>query len=157
MPELTIFILDADHDHAESITDLFKNDSFNLRILKSLTDIANELSLQLPILCLISYPTLLDAEREQVIRLFKTLKEVEVVVYNVPEDATNRLAFYDLGARRVYDTSHSLEEIYFSLRWLLRTLLGGNSQEVQHSQGKLEDFPLQTLIPLFARENAPAY
>ena len=152
MEKKQIYILESAQEQAELLISKIEEDGYEGQVFSAVKDLAKEFSAVSPALTLMDYPTLLHAEREDVIKLFQSAKDHEIVLYNVPEDASRRLAFYELGARRVYDSSHSLDEIYISLQWLLRAIVEEEKKQLQHSQGSLEDMPLHTLIPLLASE-----
>ena len=147
-----IFVLDNDESQTEILFNLIGEDLYEGRLFNSIDDLTTVVSEQIPAISLIDYHTLLKADREKVIRLFQIMKNQEISVYNVPEDAARRLAFYELGARRVYDSGHSLEEMYFSLRWLMRMVTDEDNVLHQNSHGNIEDLPLDVLIPVFASE-----
>ncbi len=152
MTNKKIFILDNDKNQTEILFNLIAEDHYEGRLFNSIEDLTAAFSDQIPALSLIDYHSLLKADRQQVIRLFQIMKDQEISVYNVPEDAARRLAFYELGARRVYDSGHSLEEMYFSLRWLMRIVTDENNRVYQNSHGNIEDLPLEALIPILASE-----
>ncbi len=147
-----IYILDNDKSQTEILFNLIAEDQYEGRLFDSIDELATAISEQISALSLIDYHTLLKADRQAVIRLFQMMKDQEIAVYNVPEDAARRLAFYELGARRVYDSGHSLEEMYFSLRWLMRIVTDEENRLHQNSHGNIEDLPLKVLIPVFASE-----
>lgn len=148
----TIFILDNDKSQTDLLFNLIAEDQYEGRLFDSIAELTAAFSDRAPALSLIDYHTLLKANRQEVIRLFQIMKNQEIAVYNVPEDAARRLAFYELGARRVYDSGHSLEEMYFSLRWLMRIVADENNRILQNAHGNIEDLPLEVLIPVFASE-----
>lgn len=152
MPLDRIFILDAKQEQAELLNTQFSESEYQIKILQAFDQLATEIEADPPSLCLLDYPTLLEMQREKVILLFKKINQFEIAVYNVPQDATRRLAFYELGARRVYDSGHSLEELSYSIRWLMRAISNGDTQQTNYSHGDLKDIALDILIPLLSSE-----
>ncbi len=152
MAQDTIFILDAKQEQAELFNTQFSASEYQIRIFSAFDQLTTEIESDLPALCLLDYPTLLEMQRNEVILLFKKINKFEIAVYNVPQDATRRLAFYELGARRVYDSGHSLEELSYSIRWLMRAISDNANQQINYSHGDLKDIALDTLIPLLAAE-----
>ncbi len=151
MPEKQIYILDKESEQANLLIDLFAQDQFEAKALHSVSELSEQIDPETFFICLIDYPTLLTAEREKVVNAFRQLRNNELIVFNVPENASRRLAFYDLGARRVYDLSHSLEEMYYSVSWMLK-ITGQEENTIRHSRGRLEDLPLDALIPIISGE-----
>ncbi len=153
MSKEIVYILDAD----ESRTDFFKNslkeDGYDTNILSDIASSIDQLADETFLIILIDYRSIVTADRNKVISFFKILNNRNVIVYNVPEDANRRLAFYELGARWVYDSSYSLEEVYYSLRWLLSILSSEFEGHRLFSKGNLEDMPLPVLISTLGREN----
>jgi len=147
-----IFILDAKQEQAELFNAQFSESEYQIRIFPAFDQLAAEIESDPPALCLLDYPTLLDMQREEVILLFKKINQFEIAVFNVPQDATRRLAFYELGARRVYDSGHSIEELSYSIRWLMQAIYNSENQQANYSHGDLKDVSLVTLIPLLAAE-----
>ena len=151
MPEKQIYILAKEPEQANLLTDLFAQDHFEAQALRTISELSEKIDPESFFICLIDYPTLLTAEREEVVNAFRQLKNNELIVFNVPENASRRLAFYDLGARRVYDLSHSVEEMYFSISWMLK-IASQDDDTIRHSRGRLRDLPLHVLIPIIASE-----
>lgn len=152
MPLDKIFILDTKQEQAELLNTQFAETEYQVLIFQTVNQLASEIESDSPALCLLDYPTLLDMQREEVIQLFKQINQFEIAVYNVPQDATRRLAFYELGARRVYDSGHSLEELSYSIRWLMRAISDGDLRQTNYSHGDLKNITLDTLIPLLSAE-----
>jgi len=57
-----------------------------------------------------------------------------------------------LGAKRVFDTSHPLDEVYYGLVWPLKSLWEGSGKNLLISSGTLEDVSLKSLISTIGRE-----
>jgi len=153
MADKNIIILDSDFAHMEFFNPFFEEEGIKAHQFNSIADYLDNESERSVLLFLLDYGTILAAERTEVIRFFQNLHQAQTVVYNVPENANRRLAFYDLGALRVYDTSYSLEEVHFSLRWLINALSAEQQNEGLYSRGRLEDLSVTNLILLLGREN----
>ncbi len=151
MPEKQIYILDKEPEQAIVLNELFAQDQLEAKSLHSVSELSDQINSESFLICLIDYPTLLTAEREEVVNAFRQLRNNELIVFNVPENASKRLAFYDLGAHRVYDLSHSLEEVYHSVSWMLK-ITDQEENTIRHSHGRLEDIPLEVLIPIISAE-----
>jgi len=148
-----IIILDSNKDNTQFFSDQFLSENYEVEIVRNLNDISAKIADEKFKLVMIDYLTIISSDRADVIDMFKMVSEHQLVVYNVPDLANRRLAFYDLGALRVYDESLSLNEIFLSLKWLLKTMDGNESPDDYYSVGKLEDIPLATLIKIFGKEN----
>lgn len=153
MSQDKIFILDSKQEQAEILNAQFSESEYQVQIFNTVDHLAAEIEANAPALCLLDYPTLLDIKREEVIILFKKIDQFEISVYNVPQNATRRLAFYELGARRVYDSGHSLEELSYSIKWLMRAISEGDVRQTTYAHGDLQDTTLETLIPLLSKEH----
>ncbi len=152
MSEIKVRILDSDPSHAELFEHFFAQDGIEIQFMANLDDLLNLLKEAQQLFLLIDYKSIVDAERAQVINFFKMLGEHTAIVYEAPENAVRRMAFYELGASRVYDTSNSLEEIYFSIRWFYKSSFKEKRPAKIYSRGKIEDVPLTTLINTLGRE-----
>ncbi len=153
MSEKRVIILDSDSTQVEYYQSYLAEYSVQTVNYQSIDDFFANLQGDSFFLLLISYQIILASERAQVIELFQKLQDREIVVYDVPENANRRLAFYDLGSRRVYDTSYSPQEVSHSLRWLIHILSSEERAADVSSRGRLEDVPVQSLILLLGREN----
>lgn len=148
-----IFILDTDQSNTDFFTDHLREDDVNIEVVRTLNEIGRYASEQDFRLAMVNYDTIVEADRSKVVEMFKQLLGHNLIVYNVPAKANRRLAFYDLGASRVYDVSQSLFELCYSLKWLLTSTNEATVIKDQYSAGKLEDIPLTTLIKIFGKEN----
>ena len=63
------------------------------------------------------------------------------------------MAFYELGATRVFDKSYALENILHSVLWLADVLSTSDESKRLFSKGQLEDISLITLINTLGSEN----
>lgn len=153
MPDKTIYVLDNDPSRVEIFKEHFSNDELEVLHLNDLPQSSQDLISEKTLTTILDYQIIVNAEREEVVLFFKSLKNSNLVVYGVPENASRRLAFYELGARRVYDTSFPLEEICHSMKWFLHILSISESGQKGYSKGKLEDISLTTLINSLGKES----
>lgn len=152
MADKEVILLEKDAEKVEFYQSYLAVYSVKTRKYSSLADFSAE-DEQDFLFLLISYQVILGSERSNVISLFQKYQDHEIVVYDVPENANRRLAFYDLGARRVYDSSYSPQEVCHSLKWLIDVLSASDQKVESYSRGRLEDIPVQSLILLLGREN----
>lgn len=148
-----IIILDSDESNTSFFADRLRPNDVEIDIFRNLSDMGHKVSVMDFKMVLINYSTILEAERMEVVGIFKQLRGHDLIVYNVPDRANRRLAFYDLGASRVYDESVSPDEICYRMKWLLTSLATASTLSDRYSEGKLEDIPLATLIKIFGKEN----
>ncbi len=148
-----IIILDSNEENTRFFTDHWLSDDYDVEVVRNLEDMAERVTENDFKLVMVDYLTIVDAERSDVINMFGILNDHHLAVYHVPDKANRRLAFYDLGALRVYDDALSLTEVYFSLKCFLSSMSSGQNQRDYYSAGKLEDVPLATLIKIFGKEN----
>ena len=152
MADKNINILDSNAEHLEMIRSLMEESDCQFHYFSSIPEFLEKMDRATPSLSLIEYNTILKSEREQVIGFFREVRSLNLIVYNVPQNANKRLAFYDLGARRVFDSSVSLEEVYQSIKWLLPRLTVAPQREDTYSKGRLEDIPLSVILRMLATE-----
>lgn len=148
-----IIILDSNEENTRFFTDHWLSDDYDVEVVRYLEDMTERVTDTDFKLVMVDYLTIVDAERSDVINMFGILNGHHLAVYHVPDKANRRLAFYDLGAFRVYDDSLSLTEVYFSLKRYLGSMSSGQNRRDYYSAGKLEDVPLATLIKIFGKEN----
>jgi len=153
MTDKEVVILESDTEKVEFYQSYLGVYSVKTRKYSSLSDFSAAEHEQDFLFLLISYQVILGSERSNVISLFQKYQNREIVLYDVPENANRRLAFYDLGARRVYDTSYSPQEVCHSLKWLIDVLTAEDQETETYSRGRLEDISVQSLILLLGREN----
>ncbi len=152
MASYSIIILDANEKRSDFFESLFMRDDYKVSVFDSLkslpqTNAQNDINA-----VLVEYGTLVDEERADVVAFFSRYRGHNLFVYNVPDNANKRLAFYELGARRVFDASQPGEEIYYALAWPLKNLRGDLDKATLFSAGNLEDVSLKTLLNNLARE-----
>jgi len=153
MAEKHVTIVDSDLAQVEFFDNLLAEEGFYSSSFPAIPDLFDQKDADSSLLFLVNYQVVLAADRSDVISLFQNLKNQGIVVYNVPENANRRLAFYDLGALRVYDSSYSPQEVFFSIKWLMKVLTSEETADESHSHGRLEDIPVKDLILLLGREN----
>jgi len=150
--EQTVVIIDADESHVEIYHSYLKSDGYRPRIFESISSFLEQTEISKLSLVLINYTTLLKSERQQVIHFFQQMGQKNIFVFNVPQNANKRLAFYELGARRVYDSAVSLEEVYYSIKYFIRAFNQGKDSAPVYSQGRLQDVSLAALLRMLGRE-----
>jgi len=153
MAEKNINILDGNKDHIEIISSFLQENESSIYSFASIPVFMTGVDRSVPSLTLTDYHTILQSERDQVIAFFREIKTQNIIVYNVPQNANKRLAFYDLGAWRVFDTSTSLEEVCQSVKWLLARLVRQEESLDLYSKGRLEDLPLPLILRMLATED----
>ncbi len=153
MADKFIMILDSDSAQVEFFKTLLAEERIDSASFNSIPELFEQSDAKSSLLILVNYQVVLAADRSDVISLFQNLKSLGIVVYNVPENANRRLAFYDLGALRVYDSSYSPQEVFYSIKWLIEILSSDKTADDAHSHGRLEEIPVKDLILLLGREN----
>ncbi|MEJ2542488.1 MAG: DUF4388 domain-containing protein [Calditrichaceae bacterium] len=148
-----ISILSQKDEEKEKLRSDIESFNYQVHVFNKIEAITKEVSTNHPILIMIDYSSILVADRSKVINLFKAIKITRTIVYNVPEDTDRRLAFYELGATRVFDKSYALENILHSVLWLANVLSTSDESKRLFSKGQLEDIPLSTLINTLGSEN----
>ncbi len=147
-----IFILDSDKNRTELLVNHFEKDNFSASVLTGIPEAMKQLSEEKFLMILVDYEAIVASSRKDVISFFKLLYDHNLVVFNVPDNANQRLAFYELGAKRVFDQSLELDEVYQSLQLLLKVLAKSSGGDILYSRGKLEDMSLTSLINSLGKE-----
>jgi hypothetical protein len=153
MADHLIYILSADDQTAGQLSEQFSASGYGVNYYGDLNSLIKTLVNNNVLLVLIDYECIVTAERKIVIDLFKMVKKIRSVVFNVPNDTDRRLAFYELGATRVFDKSASLDHVYNSVLWLLHVLASTDEKHKLYSQGTLDDIPLSSLINTLGNES----
>ncbi|MBN1408924.1 MAG: DUF4388 domain-containing protein [Calditrichaceae bacterium] len=148
-----ISILSQKDEEKEKLKSDIESFHYQVHVFDKIETITKDVSINHPILIMIDYSSILIADRSKVINLFKAIKTTRTIVYNVPEDTDRRLAFYELGATRVFDKSYALENILHSVLWLADVLSTSDESKRLFSKGQLEDISLITLINTLGSEN----
>ncbi|MEJ2054718.1 MAG: DUF4388 domain-containing protein, partial [Calditrichaceae bacterium] len=153
MPEELISILSKNSDEKDILKHDFETSNYKISVFNNIEVTTKNITENNPILIMVDYSAIVVADRSKVIDLFKAIKSTRSIVYNVPEDTDRRLAFYELGATRVFDKSYALENISHSVRWLANVLSNDDDGKRLYSKGQLEDISLTTLINTLGMEN----
>jgi hypothetical protein len=148
-----ISILSQNDEEKEKLRNDIESFNYQVHLFDKIETITKEVATNHPILIMIDYNSILIADRSKVIALFKAIKTTRTIVYNVPEDTDRRLAFYELGATRVFDKSYALENILHSVLWLANVLSASDESRRLYSKGQLEDISLNALIYTLGSEN----
>jgi len=147
-----LLLLEADKKQGEILVSLFRESEAEAYVVKDISDAENLLSSTELSLLLLNYQSIVNAERSELIELFKKARSTRLVIYNVPDDATRRLAFYRLGAYRIISNNYELEDVYYFSRNLLSNHLPVPGQKESHFSGRLQDFDLAGLINGFGKD-----
>ena len=152
MSQYPIVILDNDEQRADFFESRFLRDEHHVDIYKNITALLDKTEQHREAAFLIEYNTITSEQREDVIQFYKEFSLQNIFMFDVPDNANKRLAFYELGAKRVFDTSQPLEEIYHGLLWPLKNLWEGTGKNLLISSGTLEDVSLKSLISTIGKE-----
>jgi Domain of unknown function (DUF4388) len=153
MSHYSIVILDTDESRTDYFEGMFKKDEHAVSVHSTIGSTIQHTEKSDKIAFLVDYSTLTAEERPDVIRFFKEFARQNIFLFNVPDNANKRLAFYELGAKRVFDTSHPLDEIYYALVWPIKNIAAKVSKNLMISSGALEDVSLKNLINNLSRED----
>lgn len=151
MDEYSTLILTSNYEHQELFTNFFSDPPFLLKFMNTVQEFTAHADTDIDYF-LLDFQAISHAERTQVVDLFKKNRSKTLFVYNTPQNANSRLAFYDLGAKRVFDTTRSVEEIYFSVRWFINFFANHGKQAEKFSKGNLKDISLTALINALGQE-----
>lgn len=152
MSQYSIIILDADESRADYFEGMFKKDEHIVNVHSTIGSTIRHTTKSDKVAFLVEYNTLTAENRIDVIKFFKEYSKQNVFLFNVPDNANKRLAFYELGAKRVFDTSHPLKEIYYALMWPIKNMASDTNENQMISSGKLENISLTSLIKNLAGE-----
>ncbi len=152
MPEYPIVVIDTDEERADYFKSRFLRDEHNVDIYNDIISATKNSAQHTDAAFIVEFDTLTISDRMAVIEFYKEFTRQNIFMYNVPDNANKRLAFYELGAKRVFDTSQTLEEIYYGLKWPLRNWQAGENKNVLISSGTLEDVSINSLLSTLARE-----
>jgi signal recognition particle receptor subunit beta len=147
-----LLLLEADKKQGAILVSLFRESEAEAYVVNDISDAENLLSSTELSLLLLNYQSIVNAERNELINLFKKAQDTKLVIYNVPDDATRRIAFYRLGAYRIISNKYELEDVYYFSRNLLSNHLPVPGQKESHFSGRLQDFDLAGLINGFGRD-----
>ena len=146
MSKMTVLIFDRNPHQKEYFIGSFQEegisvlDAHDLKLFVELIDGTQEQ------LALLDYASLVSENRDEIVRLFRALKDHLTVVFNVPRDATKRIVFYELGALRVYDEGTSIEEVYRSIKWWMQVYKQDGSEAPADLQGELQTVDFLKLL-----------
>ena len=121
--------------------------------VQSVKEASESLSTSEYTISLISYSAISNSNREQTISLFKNTKKSKFIVFDVPQDAKKRLAFYKLGAYRILDSNYNHEEIMHVCSNILKQRDRTINEDESRFSGNLQDFNLAELINRFGKEH----
>jgi hypothetical protein len=152
MSQYPVVILDTDESRTEYFENMFKKDEHVVSIHNTIGSTIQHTNKSDKVAFLFEYNTLTAENRLDVIKFFKEYSKQNVFIFNVPDNANKRLAFYELGAKRVFDTSHPLDEIYYALVWPIKNMVSDTYKNLMISSGRIEDISLKDLLRSLARE-----
>ncbi len=154
MSETTVLILDRDALQSEFLIRSFEEKGISVKASERLAPIINELNPETNHFLLLEYQTLAIEKRETVIDLFRRLQIDRALVYNVPSDASRRVAFYELGALRVYDQNLTIEEVFRNALWWFNQFNLKPERKETDLQGDLNFVDLEQLIAGIAQSKS---
>lgn len=152
MPEYPIVVIDTDEERADYFESRFLLDEHTVDIYSDINSATKNSSQHKEAAFIVEFDTLTISDRMDVINFYKEFPQQNIFMYNVPDNANKRLAFYELGAKRVFDTSHPLEEVYYGLKWPLQNWKSSGAKNLLISSGTLEDVSINSLLSTLARE-----
>jgi len=152
MPAHKIVILSSRDEYGAKLESLLKGEQYNVVITEHIDQAADKISNSEVAFFLISYDSIVKSERKVLAELFKNARQTKFVVYNVPNDATRRLAFYRLGAYRILNNECDVEELFYFVNNALRKIKPDSELKEPHFSGSLQDFNLAGLIMIIGRE-----
>jgi signal recognition particle receptor subunit beta len=147
-----VLILGADEKRSNLLVSLFKEKDIEVLDANNLPDADSIISSSDLDLILIEYQSIVNAEREKLIELFRDARRTKFVIFDVPHDAVRRLAFYKLGAYRILGINYDVEDIYFFSENLLSSEKPSTEEKETRFSGRLQDFSLSGLINNFGKE-----
>jgi signal recognition particle receptor subunit beta len=147
-----ILILGNDKKRSNLLISLFKEKNIEVLDAQNIPDADSILSSSDLDLILIEYISIVNAEREKLIELFRDARRTKFVIFDVPHDAQRRLAFYKVGAYRILSVNYDVEDIYFFSENLLSTEKPSLEEKESRFSGRLQDFSLSGLINSFGKE-----
>lgn len=147
-----VVLLSNSTEQSKKLVSMLKSEQIPVTSSDKIDTIAGQISSSDAEIILLNYQSIIGAQKKDLANLFNNAKANKFVVYDVPDDATRRNAFYRLGAYRVLRSSYSAEDIfYFTSNTLQKIKTNGKLKET-HFSGSLQDFNLSGLINLFGRE-----
>jgi len=147
-----VLILAADEKRSNLLVSLFKEKKIEVLNSTNLPEADSLLSSTDLDLILIEYNSIVSAEREKLIELFRDARRTKFVIFDVPHDAVRRLAFYKLGAYRILGVNYDIEDIYFFSENLLSKEKPVTEIKESRFSGRLQDFNLSGIINNFGKE-----
>lgn len=147
-----ILLLAKDKKRINLLTSLFREKEIEVFTVDGIPDAVNLIFTSELSLILIDFQTIVNAERDNLVDLFRDARQTRFVIFGVPEDATRRLAFYKLGAYRILGFDYEIDDIYFFSLNLLSNDKPVLEEKQSRFSGSLQDFNLPGLINSFGKE-----
>jgi signal recognition particle receptor subunit beta len=147
-----MILLLINEDDKEQLFSLFEDRGMHPEISTSIEQAETLLKKEKIPLFVLCYSQIVNANRDTVISLFKHAQQSKFLIFNVPYDARRRLAFYKMGAYRIFDSEYDITDIAaLSKNILDKQKVRKNIDESRFS-GSLSDFSLAELINSFGKE-----
>ena len=152
MSTTRVVLLSSSTEQSKNLVLLLKSADISVTLSDKIDTVTGQRSSSDTEIILVNYQSIVSAQKKDLATLFSNAKANKFVVYDVPDDATRRNAFYRLGAYRVLKSSYSTEDIFhFTSNTLQKIKTNGKLKET-HFSGSLQDFNLSGLVSLFGRE-----
>lgn len=147
-----MILLLVNEDDKEQLSILFQEKGIHPTITTSSDEALNILQKDKIPLFIVCYTKIVNASRESIVALFNHTKQVKFFIFNVPGDARRRLAFYKMGAYRIFDTDYDITDIAALSKNILDKQDMSKDSENTRFSGSLSDFSLAELINSFGKE-----
>ena len=145
-------MLSSNNERSKMLISLLKTEKISVTVSNKIDPLPDQISSPDVQMILVNYQSIIGAQKKELASLFQNAQSTKFVVYDVPDDATRRKAFYRLGAYRVLKATYSMEDVStFTGNTLQKIKSNGNLKE-SHFSGSLQDFNLAGLISIFGRE-----
>jgi len=152
MSSSKIIRLSSHSKRTDDLVSMLRNDNHFVTLLDKISTTADKITSQDVVLIIINYSSIVSAERKELTTLFQSARSKKFVIFDVPNDATRRQAFYRLGAYRIFRDSYEITDIFHFATNTLRKLETNGKLKEAHFSGSLQDFSLAGLINIFGRE-----
>ena len=113
MDSKMIILLSSQNDRSSQLISTLKSKDLFVSTVKNIDQATSRLTSSDIFMILIDYISIKEAERNDLKILFANASSTKFVIYDVPDDATRRRAFYRLGTYRILPENYNLEDIVF--------------------------------------------
>jgi signal recognition particle receptor subunit beta len=152
MDSKKIILLSNQNDRSNELVSTLKSKDLFVSTVKNIDQATSRLTTSDIFMILIDYISIKEAERNDLKILFANSSTTKFVIYDVPDDATRRRAFYRLGTYRILPKNYNIEDIVFFCSNAMKKVETNGKLKEAHFSGTLEDFQLTGLISIFGRE-----